>query len=366
MATEGNEDVKLSLKPVPLDLGEYPKWRFGVRSKVLSAAKDPVAALRYLNEMDDPRVATTDLPGSLEACMMRVDVKLFSELVNAVSGNGTAPLEQALQTEVRFGCGRQAMRTLDIHYRHQSTLLAVRVSSLIQELTCAGLGDLERYMSQFVLYRQQMGQGEHKLSDSMGLSLLKRHLKNVNQAKATFANHAEKVRASGQPKFDELLKDILQSSSLIQPPFDSAQKLISFYDTPHPLPCHGNCFLLLKHPAQLHAQRKMYQGQVISGLCGLLQVAWACKFIGLKVTSCWERSSSALPAVPKKLICSAFRWLNSLMRGRLSWLLLAAALQGSASTRSPECRELDVVVGSIDYMSMRLCSVQVSVPVNAS
>ena len=132
---------------------------------------------------------------------------------------------------------------------------------------------------------------------------------------------------------------------------------------PHPLPCHGNCFLLLKHPAQLHAQRKMYQGQVISGLCGLLQVAWACKFIGLKVTSCWERSSSALPAVPKKLICSAFRWLNSLMRGRLSWLLLAAALQGSASTRSPECRELDVVVGSIDYMSMRLCSVQVSVPV---
>ena len=87
---------------------------------------------------------------------------------------------------------------------------------------------------------------------------------------------------------------------------------------PHPLPCHGNCFLLLKHPAQLHAQRKMYQGQVISGLCGLLQVAWACKFIGLKVTSCWERSSSALPAVPKKLICSAFRWLNSLMRGRLS------------------------------------------------
>ena len=53
MATEGSEDVKLSLKAVPLDLGEYPKWRFGVRSKVLSAAKDPVAALRYLTEMDD-------------------------------------------------------------------------------------------------------------------------------------------------------------------------------------------------------------------------------------------------------------------------------------------------------------------------
>ena len=48
-----------------------------------------------------------------------------------------------------------------------------------------------------------------------------------------------------------------------------------------------------------------------------------------------------------------------LMRGRLSWLLLAAALQGSASTRSPERRELDVVVASIDYVSMRFCSVQV-------
>ena len=45
--------------------------------------------------------------------------------------------------------------------------------------------------------------------------------------------------------------------------------------------------------------------------------------------------------------------------GRLSWLLLAAALQGSASTRSPERRELDVVVASIDYVSMRFCSVQV-------
>ena len=42
---------------------------------------------------------------------------------------------------------------------------------------------------------------------------------------------------------------------------------------------------------------------------------------------------------------SAKRPLASLMRGRLSWLLLAAALQGSASTRSPERRELDVVVG---------------------
>ena len=39
--------------------------------------------------------------------------------------------------------------------------------------------------------------------------------------------------------------------------------------------------------------------------------------------------------------------------GRLSWLLLAAALQGSASTRSPERRELHVVVASIDYVSMR-------------
>ena len=56
---------------------------------------------------------------------------------------------------------------------------------------------------------------------------------------------------------------------------------------------------------------------------------------------------------------SAKRPLASLMRGRLSWLLLAAALQGSASTRSPERRELDVVVASIDYVSMRFCSVQV-------
>ena len=54
-----------------------------------------------------------------------------------------------------------------------------------------------------------MGQGEHKLSDSIGLSLLKRHLKGVTQTEATFANHAEKVRASGQPKFDELLEALI-------------------------------------------------------------------------------------------------------------------------------------------------------------
>ena len=74
-ATDGTEDVKLQLKPVPLDLGEYPKWRFGVRSKILAAAKD--AALKYLTKMDDPSVATSDLPGSLETSMMRVDVKLL-------------------------------------------------------------------------------------------------------------------------------------------------------------------------------------------------------------------------------------------------------------------------------------------------
>ena len=86
-------------------------------------------------------------------------------------------------------CPRAALRSRDgfERHKHESTHLATKANSEIQKLTCAGLEDLGHFMRCFRLYRHQMGMGEHKLTNAMGISLLKDKLRGLNELKATFA-----------------------------------------------------------------------------------------------------------------------------------------------------------------------------------
>lgn len=62
-----------------------------------------------------------------------------------------------------------------------------KTNSEIQKFTCAGLEDLGPFLTSFHLFKHQMGTGEHKLTNAMGISLLKDKLSGINELKAAFA-----------------------------------------------------------------------------------------------------------------------------------------------------------------------------------
>ena len=120
--------------------------------------------------------------------MNRVDVSLFAAVVGACQ-KGIKATEhlKTRQARAAFGCGRQALRVLDEQHKHETTHLATKVNSEILKLTCAGLEDLGHFIACFRLYRHQMGTGEHKLTNPMGILLLKDKLRGLNEMKAMFA-----------------------------------------------------------------------------------------------------------------------------------------------------------------------------------
>ena len=179
---------RIYIKDLPEDHSDYDAWRYTLCAQVLRAAPDPVQAMHYLRELDDENVASTDLPALLDVSMNRVDVSLFAAIVGACQkGHKAIDHLKMIQSRAAFGCGRQALRVLDERHKHEGTHMATKANSEIQKLTCAGLEDLGPFLASFQLYRHQMGTGEHKLTNAMGISLLKDKLRGVNELKATFA-----------------------------------------------------------------------------------------------------------------------------------------------------------------------------------
>ena len=179
---------RIFIKDLPEGHADYDSWRYSLCAQVLRASPDPALALTYLRELEDESVAFADLPTMLNPGMNRVDVTLFAAIVGACQkGIKAAEHLKTIQARAAFGCGRQALRVLDERHKHESTHLATKANSEIQKLTCAGLEDLGHFMASFRLYRHQMGTGEHKLTNAMGISLLKDKLRGLNELKATFA-----------------------------------------------------------------------------------------------------------------------------------------------------------------------------------
>eukprot|EP00969_Alexandrium_andersonii_P332078 14676110-Alexandrium_andersonii.AAC.1 len=168
---------RITLPMLPEDFAGYEMWRFQVRTVILAAAPDPVDALQYLREADDPEYDFGMLAAGLPTSLNKVDVRLFSALVNALCGKKASRYLERVRSACAFGCGRQALRVLDIMHRREEGQLAIRAASQIVGLTCSGIGDLERYTQDFLRYKYEMGSGEHKLADSMGLELIRKQLK---------------------------------------------------------------------------------------------------------------------------------------------------------------------------------------------
>ena len=179
---------RIFIKDLPEDHAEYSNWRYTLCAQVLKASPDPMIAMQYIQELDNPAIQFGDLAAYLNPVMNRVDVGLFAAVVGAIQ-KGPEAKEQMkrIQARAAFGCGRQAVRILDEQHQHEATRKATKANTEIQKLTCSGLDDLSAYMASFQLLRHQMGADEHKLRKALGISLLKERLRGINELKATFA-----------------------------------------------------------------------------------------------------------------------------------------------------------------------------------
>jgi len=107
MAAQEERD-RIVLQPLPEASSEYDRWRFSVKASILAAAPDPMLAMAYLGELDDPIFTMDDLARALAQEMTKTDVKLFAALVGACKGTEGSKTVAKIQAQARFGCGRQA------------------------------------------------------------------------------------------------------------------------------------------------------------------------------------------------------------------------------------------------------------------
>ena len=61
MAAPPEDWDRIMIQPLPEASSEYDRWRFSVRAGVLAASPDPMLAMAYLAELDDPAVSMDDL-----------------------------------------------------------------------------------------------------------------------------------------------------------------------------------------------------------------------------------------------------------------------------------------------------------------
>ena len=135
------------MQPLPEASSEYDRWRFSVKASILAAAPDPILALVYLTELDDPIYSMDDLARGLAVEMTKTDVRLFAAVVGACKGIDGSKTVSKIQSQARFGCGRQALRVIDTIFRHEAEHLAVKATAQIANLECRDMNGLENYLT---------------------------------------------------------------------------------------------------------------------------------------------------------------------------------------------------------------------------
>ena len=143
-----------------------------------------------------------DLARGLAVEMTKTDVKLFAAIVGACKGIEGSKTVSKIQSQARFGCGRQALRVIDTIFRHEAEHLAVKATAQIANLECRDMNGLENYLATFRKFRHHMGPDRYSLTDAMGCEFLRKQLAGVSQLKAIFAA----VKLQDEPSVERALQ----------------------------------------------------------------------------------------------------------------------------------------------------------------
>ena len=105
-------EIKLVVKTTPDDLIEYPGWRFSLKRKILGLHMPTSLLFDFTKTIDDQDVAVMIGPETREL-YLALDAKLFSVLVEAVSGKANLKHAQTIGLEIPMGKGRGALKVID-------------------------------------------------------------------------------------------------------------------------------------------------------------------------------------------------------------------------------------------------------------
>ena len=201
----GMEDVKLTLRGLPQDMGEYSRWRFAMKAAVLAACNDPLLGVTYLAELDadDTVVGFADLPLLVPPQLLRTDMRLFAAVVQACKGQTSSKYVEQIEARATFGCGRQAIRILDHAFKNEAGNLAMRAHREIIGLQCPSIDHLESYVSRFVLLCAQMTAGR-VMPDAVAVQLINQQLGHLKELDEVFANFQVQVRLASVTSGDLL------------------------------------------------------------------------------------------------------------------------------------------------------------------
>jgi hypothetical protein len=165
----------------------YVAYRFTLKTKILANGEDPEQTVVYIAELDNATTLDAALVLTPDHPCFRLDTRLFSALCEAAKGPEGLQVHMKIMSEAHFGSGRQAVRIMDRHFAFTITALALTSTSAIIGLECKDMQTASTYLATFKLARAQMGVGEHKMPDSLGLELLRKALQKIPDLSPVFS-----------------------------------------------------------------------------------------------------------------------------------------------------------------------------------
>lgn len=204
-------DYKVVVKDLPLHAEGYARWRYALKSSVLAAIAVPGGpslgvAQQYLAEVEATSIFTfEDLHNRLDVAMSRIDLKLFHAILMCCKGASADKYLEMIEARCVFGCGRQALRILDVAHRFDIENVQAKAATSIVNLKCRSIDDLMTYLARFRLERARVG--IDGLSDHMTYELLRSQLSHVKEAEASFALHQSLIIA-GSASVDLLISNL--------------------------------------------------------------------------------------------------------------------------------------------------------------
>lgn len=138
------DQIRITINSLPDNYEEYPMWRFSLAAAVLNAGIEVSVCMKFLDEMDTLPFERLMLPQSHE--LSKLDARLFTSVVNAIKGRHHLNHMKQFMSLAQFGCGRQAIRLLDISHRYENRKQASKASSSLVDTKCANMKTLTEYM----------------------------------------------------------------------------------------------------------------------------------------------------------------------------------------------------------------------------
>jgi len=188
--TEYVADQRIFIKDMPDDANMYIGWRNGLKAAILAVAKSGEIAevSRFLIELDDTTGhQTPGLALPTNNALFGLDAKIYTALLNSLKGVNAEKYTFKITNTATFGCGRQAIRMLDISFAYDAEKVAIKSTSMVLSTRCKNMAGLDDCITSFRTHKLRMGNGAHAMSPVLGVQIMVRAVSHITECQATLA-----------------------------------------------------------------------------------------------------------------------------------------------------------------------------------